>query len=162
MLETSTVSSKYDCFSKCNARKDCKMISIKSNVCKLLSQIKYSVSVSLTEPCLFEKYFENYSAINANLINHWPFNNNVYDIVGGADLIEVQGVGTKSFTKDRLNTDSSALYLSYSYYKVPNGVYFNGDFTVTSWVKARSYPTWSRLIQISLPLASNGCKIFNY
>jgi hypothetical protein len=91
ILETSTVSSKYDCFSKCNSRIDCLMISIKSNVCKLLRQIKYSVSVSLTEPYLYQKYNENYSAINANLINHWPFNNNLYDVVGKADLFGFGG-----------------------------------------------------------------------
>lgn len=135
------------------------MISIKSTVCKLLSQIKYSVNVAITEPYLYQKFNQDYSAINANLINHWPFNNNLYDIVGGADLFGFGGTSAQ-FTKDRLNTGSSAIYLNNAYYKVPNGVYFNGDFTVTSWVKTHSNPVYCRLIDFAEPNAANGGNLF--
>jgi hypothetical protein len=40
-----------------------------------------------------------------------------------------------SFATDRLNSQYSALYLNNQYLQVPGGIYFNGDFTVTVWVK---------------------------
>jgi hypothetical protein len=36
-----------------------------------------------------------------------------------------------------------------SYAQAPNGVWFNGDFTVEGWVYVRSFNSWSRLIDFS-------------
>jgi hypothetical protein len=35
------------------------------------------------------------------------------------------------------------------YAQAPNGVWFNGDFTVEGWVFARSYNNWSRLFDFA-------------
>ena len=35
---------------------------------------------------------------------------------------------------------------SVQYGQVPNGVYFNGDFTINSWIKISAYNNWQRII----------------
>jgi arabinan endo-1,5-alpha-L-arabinosidase len=60
-------------------------------------------------------------------------NNNYNDIIGGKTLFDPIGV---SFTSDRLNKPSSALSINNGYIKAPSGVYFSGDFTVTSWFRS--------------------------
>ena len=56
------------------------------------------------------------------------------DIIGGANLFGGSLSG-KSFTSDRFGYWQSALYLYKAYYQMPNGVYFNGDYTFCVWVK---------------------------
>ena len=113
------------------------MISFKSNQCKLFKQVKYSLSTNTTrESILYEKYVPDYSSINSYLTNHWPFNNDFNDIIGGATLYNPVSC---SFTTDRLNTQSSALFLNRGYVRAPTGIYFNGDFTMTVWVKLLEY-----------------------
>jgi hypothetical protein len=109
------------------------MISYKINQCKLYSQVKYTASLTTSTPYLFEKVIEDYSAINDNLIHHWPMNNNYNDIIGGKTLINPVGV---SFITDRLNSPSSAISINYGYIQAPAGVYFSGDFTVTTWFRS--------------------------
>ena len=119
ILETSTLKSFYDCVRKCSSRSDCLMISYKQIQCKLYNQIKYTTSLTTSKPCLFKKCIEDYSAINANLINFWPMNNNYNDIIGGRTLINAVGI---SFVSDRLNTPLSALYMNNGYIKAPSAV----------------------------------------
>ena len=150
LLDTSTVSVKYDCFIKCTSMNSvCKMALLKSKQCKLYSQVKYSVQLSpSSESCLFQKYIPDYSAINAYLTNWWPFNNNVNDIVGSANLYGGSTTG-KSFATDRLNQPASAIYLNAAYYQLPAGKYFAGDFTLSVWVKIVSFrSTTDRLISV--------------
>jgi len=109
------------------------MISYKSSQCKLFKQVKYSLSTNTPiESILYEKYIPDYSSINAYLTNYWPFNNDYKDIIGGAHLYSPVSC---SFTTDRLNKVSSALFLNNGYVRAPTGVYFDGDFTITVWVK---------------------------
>ena len=150
LLGTSTESSKFGCFLKCNSNPACKMTSFKSNQCKLLSQVKFSVQLSPTsQPCLFQKFVPDYSAINADLVHWWPFNNDVKDIVDGADLYDGSTTG-KSFTTDRLNQPSSALYLQNANYKMPARKYFVGDYTVTFWVKQHTFGSYDTVMQTGL------------
>ena len=73
-------------------------------------------------------------------------------MIGKADLYD--GVNAQ-LTNDRSGRPCSALSLTIGYYKVPNGIYFTGDFTVMVWVKARSYRTWSRVIDFASAGPSN-------
>lgn len=139
LFDTRTVNAKYDCFYKCASNSACMMASFKSttNQCKLYTQVNYSVQLSSsTEPCLFERFVPDYSAINAYLTHWWPFNNDVKDIIGGSDFFSP--VGSVSFTTDRLNQASSALYLNQGYYSMPGGAYISGDYTLALWVKVIS------------------------
>ena len=125
---------KFECARRCSLNNDCQMISFKSNQCKLFKQVKYSLSTNatVTEAFLYEKFNPDYSSINSYLTNYWPFNNDLKDIVGGADIT----VGyMNSYAIDRLNKANSALYINYGYVKPPSGVYFNGDFTICFWIK---------------------------
>ena len=137
LISAQTVSNKFECAQKCSQISTCKMISFKSNQCKLFKQVKYSLSTNTTrESILYEKYVPDYSSINSYLTNHWPFNNDFNDIIGGATLYNPVSC---SFTTDRLNTPSSALFLNRGYVRAPTGIYFNGDFTMTVWVKLLEY-----------------------
>jgi hypothetical protein len=87
LISSATLSTKYDCFQMCSVAINCVLVSYKASQCMIFNQVKYSVALSeLTEPNLFKKYVPDYSAINANLICHWPFNNNLYDVISGANL----------------------------------------------------------------------------
>ena len=144
LLDTSTANTKYDCFYRCAINPVCKMASLKLNQCKLYSQVRYSVQLYPTsDPCLFAKSNPDYSAITACLTNWWPFNNDLKDAITGQSL---SNGASFSFTTDRLNTVNSAIYFNNGYLKAPNGVYFNGDFTVSLWIKVRSATGYNRVI----------------
>ena len=69
------------------------------------------------------------------MINYWSFTNNVKDSIGTAHLYN----GVNVFlTNDRFGNDNSSLRLNYGYYCVPSGVYFNGAFTTSVWINAKS------------------------
>ena len=93
----------------------------------------------------------DYSAINANLINWWPFNNDLKDAITGKYLSN--GVGY-SFSTDRLSTPNSAIYFNNGYLQAPSGIYFYGDFTITAWVKARVMASASRVLDFG---SCGGC-----
>ena len=83
-----------------------------------------------------------YSSLENGLINYWPFTNNVDDSIGAAHLYD--GVNS-SLTYDRFGYNNSALRLNSGYYSVPPGVYFNGSFTTSAWVNAKSYTKYARV-----------------
>ena len=148
LLETSTQNEKYDCFMKCNSLKTCMMISYKSVTCKLYSKVKYTLSLTpISIPCLFEKVLPDYSSINNYMTNYWPMNNHVMDIVGGSDMFGGP-ISGKSFVNDRLNRPNGALYLQNSYYLLPEGVYFSGEYTLSLWVKMISMTTYGRIMSL--------------
>ena len=68
--------------------------------------------------------------------------NNLNDTVGGANLF---GGSNYKFVADRFNKSNSAIYFHNGYLKVPPGVYFSGDFTVTAWVNFNSLQRWQRI-----------------
>jgi hypothetical protein len=67
---------------------------------------------------------------------------NLSDVVGGANLF---GGSSYSFTYDRFCSPNSAIYFNQGYLQVPKGVYFSGDFTVTTWINLKSYHSWARI-----------------
>jgi arabinan endo-1,5-alpha-L-arabinosidase len=81
------------------------------------------------------------------LINYWAFTNNVKDSIGTAHLYN--GVNA-SLTHDRFGYDNSALRLNSGYYSVPSGVYFNGPFTTSVWVNAKSYGFSARVFDFGV------------
>ena len=58
--------------------------------------------------------------------------NHVNDTVGGAHMYNGYNV---QFVKDRFGNPNSAMRFSDGYYQVPPGVYFNGDLTISVWIK---------------------------
>ena len=81
------------------------------------------------------------------MINYWSFTNNVNDSIGTAHLYN--GVNA-SLTHDRFGNNNSALRLGLGYYCVPPGVYFNGPFTTSVWVNAKSKTNWARVFDFSV------------
>ena len=80
-----------------------------------------------------EEVYSDYT--KAQLINHWPMSN-LSDIIGGADLFN----GTNyEFTNDRFSNPGSSILFNNGYLTIPPNVYFNGDFSITLWVKFKSF-----------------------
>lgn len=81
------------------------------------------------------------------LIHYWPFNSHIQDVIGGAHLFNGKNAG---LTSDRFGRSLSALSLSNGHYQIPPGNYFStGQFTITFWLKTRTFKLWSRLIDFS-------------
>jgi len=76
------------------------------------------------------------SSSGDDLISYWPFNGNTHDEIIGIDLYD--GLNA-NLVQDRFGKSNSALQLENGYYKVPFGVYFNYEFTLTIWIKLNSY-----------------------
>jgi hypothetical protein len=129
------IDSKYDCLLKSNNYSNSVMISFKQNECKIFSTVKYNLTIPVAEPVLYQKQIIDFTAITASLVNHWPFNNNFYDIKSQKYLFDPVSV---SFTTDRLNKPGGALYLDKGYLSAPPGIYFNGVHTVSAWFKVSS------------------------
>ncbi len=86
----------------------------------------------------------------SGLQNYWPIvNGTTKDIIGGADAF---CNGRPKFSQDQFNSSKSALRVSnnHSFFAVPPGIYFSGDFTVTVWCKVYSFGFWNRFIDFSV------------
>jgi hypothetical protein len=80
------------------------------------------------------------SKFGVYLINYWPMSN-LTDLISGANLF---GGSNFMFTSDRFGAQNAAIYFNKGYLQVPEGVYFSGDFTVTTWINLKSYQSYSR------------------
>jgi hypothetical protein len=70
-------------------------------------------------------------------------NGNLNDTVSGANLY---GGYNYSFAPDRFSNLNSAIYFNNGFLQVPDGYYFNGDFTTSIWIKINSYNQYVRII----------------
>jgi hypothetical protein len=149
LIDSFTVNNKFDCFTKCSSKVNCRMISYKPNqtFCKHFKLVKYSQPVS-NSLFLYEKIDSDLvSPLIPYLTNYWPFNNGLTDIVSGVVFSGGSTTG-KSFSNDRMNKDRSALYLQNAYYNLPSGIYLSGSCSLSVWVKLRSITVWSSLLTI--------------
>lgn len=101
---------------------------------------------------LFDFYFKCISIFNIfnrkkiithGLIHHWSFCDTLNDAVGKAHLYSGENY---SFISGSNGMSYSAIKLESGYLEVPQGVYFNGDFTISAWVRLNVYSLWARLI----------------
>ena len=82
-----------------------------------------------------------------DLLNYWPIEGNTNDIIGGLHM--TAGSANVYLTDDRFANRFSATNLNNSYYKVPSGVYFNGEFTVSLWIKVGSFSSNARVLDFT-------------
>lgn len=74
-------------------------------------------------------------SFKATLINYWPISN-LSDVISKADIVN----GSNYFTDlDRFSNPSSAIYLNNGYLTLPPGIYFEGDFSTSLWIKFKSF-----------------------
>lgn len=88
-----------------------------------------------------------FSNNSMGLINYWSFTNNYQDSVGGAHLF---GGFSYSLAEDRFGNPNSSLSLQNGYMQIPDGVYFDGPFTIAAWVLVRSVQNDSQLLEFGL------------
>ena len=74
------------------------------------------------------------TSIQDGLVNHWPMSS-MEDIVGKSNLF---GGSNWQFVNDRFNNPVSAIYFNSGYLQVPQGVYFDDNYSFTCWANFRS------------------------
>lgn len=85
-------------------------------------------------------------SIPNGLIHHWSFCDTIRDAVGNAHLYNgVNYSFISGSNKDQMRI-FSAIRLDSGYLQAPPRVYFNGDFTITAWVRINRFSLWGRLI----------------
>ena len=99
--------------------------------CLRNNAILYQINGSLSYSC--------------GLINFWPIDNNLIDVVAGANMTQN---GNANFAIDRFQNVASAISFNGGSYSVPPGIYFSGDFTVTLWGNVDINPLniWPRIL----------------
>ena len=105
----------------------------------ILFSMMMTMMIFIIFPVLIEteSYLNPKFKRNPSLRNYWPFESNVSDLIGGAHLF---GGYNATLTANRFNQPMSALDLNNGYYKMPQGVYFNGSgYTVMAWVYMRKF-----------------------
>ena len=126
------------CSLQCNINLDCDLLTYIGNECKLYFKNAFDHLIVATEPLLHVKIKGH-----AMLISYWPFNGELIDVVRGKNMIIRKSA---SFSEDKNGKISSALDLNVGYVQAPEGVYFEGDFTITVWVFLRSVLYWARIL----------------
>ena len=54
------------------------------------------------------------------------------DLIENADLYDGKNY---EFVQNRFGKLKSAIHFKQGYLKIPQGIYFDGDFTITAWLK---------------------------
>jgi len=111
-----------------------------SNANAIYDEIKIFNGALYSDMISTDFQFSSYQSFN--LINYWPMSN-LSDIISGSDLY---GGSNYSFTTDRFGNNNSAIYFNNGFLKVPNGSYFNGDFTIIIWVNFKAFESMTRFI----------------
>ncbi len=95
------------------------------------------------------------SSLTTGLILHYPFNANANDASGNG--LNGTMIGGVTAVNDRFGNPGGALQFNGTngYVDAPDGVYFNGDFTVSCWVKVNTYTSWSRVFDFANGPANN-------
>lgn len=83
--------------------------------------------------------------MSTGLIHNWDFDGDLVDSVQCLPLRS--NTATPNFVDDE-NSDDNSKYLTLTdnYLVAPAGVYFNGDYTISAWVKVGSVKNWARVI----------------
>lgn len=72
---------------------------------------------------------------------NWPLNGDFRETIQGADLTNFGCI-----YETEVGTTNQYLYMKDAYLKAPSGVYFNGDFTISVWVKVITIRQWARVL----------------
>lgn len=82
------------------------------------------------------------------LIYDWSFNNTLVDNVQGV-LLNYSSPKTNPSLKNRPNFTENGIYLNRDYLTAPPGVYFNNAFSISVWVKLKSFIDKSRVLDFA-------------
>ena len=124
------------CMGECLKNKLCNLIVINNSmICNVYLNIPLSSGIMIDAIGTNIYVFDN-SKYTSSLIYSWPFNsyNGLNDLVNGVTLT---AGGTFSYTTDRFNNPSSALYLHYGWLDGPYQIYLSSSFTLSFWIRIR-------------------------
>jgi len=72
----------------------------------------------------------NYVSPISGLVNYWPLNSHLCDLIGGSHMF---GGLSVTYDTDRFGIANSVVSLTSSFLQIPSGIYFSGDFTASIW-----------------------------
>ena len=131
------VYNKLTCIQECLKNKDCSiaiLATIKDN--RKFTCCVYSMNL-LLEGYLIDSELSTiyiFGSLDTYLTHLWNFNNNLNNsILKGSQLLTNNQV--ISFSNDRFGNNLSSVYLNNQYLQAPDAIYFNGDFTISAWIK---------------------------
>ena len=88
---------------------------------------------ALTQPEIINKIaYDNGYNLVTSIRNYWKFDSNKYDFITKQTS---PSSSSDSFTTDRFGNKENALLLSSGYIQIPNGIYFDSDFSISFWIK---------------------------
>lgn len=151
-LLESSISSGLRCVGKCGRNLKCHVVSFNTDqLCKLYSIKAYHQLVYSNNSTVYIKqtYLSEY--LNG-LTNYWIGSSDGFDIISSADLYG--GVNVQSAANKNGKAYSAFLFDS-GYYRVPAGVYFYGNFTVSAWFKLSKFANYERLLDFGDPQSNN-------
>ena len=82
-------------------------------------------------------------SLSNGLTNFWPLDEDTLDTIGNSSLY---GGVNVTFSNNRFNFANSSISFNYGFYFAPTGEYFNGDFTISVWVKLNKLISWARIL----------------
>ena len=99
------------------------------------------------QPYILELTTETEPTLENGLVAYYPFNGNANDGSGNDNDGTVNGA---TLTSDRNGNNNSAYtFDGSSYIELPDGIYFDGPFTISGWVKISEHCNWCRLVDFS-------------
>ena len=105
------------------------------------------ISNNFTQSYLLELTTETEPTLEDGLVAYYPFNGNANDESENNNNGTVNGV---ALSVDRNGRASSAYeFDGSSYIELPDGIYFDGPFTISGWVKISEHCNWCRLVDFS-------------
>ena len=142
------VMDKLHCVMECSRRRFCSMLVM--NTAEMICNIYHFVLPDSTNSNTehtdhHEMYVKKEFDSGLDLIHQWMFNNDWTDQVGKSTMFDPVNA---EFVEDRFGKPNSAVYLNSGYAKLPPGVYIEGDFTLSVWVKMTEVTQYGRLLLI--------------
>ena len=113
-----------------NELKDLNMIDSLNSTIFIKNELKNSNQIDSLDSTIYIN--KSNDSISQYLIHYWPFNGNYLDVITNKSLYNLNKA---SLTTDRFGRNSSSLKLNYGNLQAQDGIYFYGDFTLTTWVK---------------------------
>ena len=124
------------------------------------------LSLALTSATIFAQ------VPTSGLVAYYPFNNNLYDLIGGRNGTSA---GTEAYYTDRWGNTNACYDVvdNSNHIMLPNDNWVNGDYSVSAWVNVKQIASFPRLYDFGngyginnavgkLSHSGNGCPSLEY
>ncbi|CAF1082445.1 unnamed protein product [Brachionus calyciflorus] len=155
-IATFQIHKQLECFSYCLKRDVCIFVSIYENNCILHTSSASNIIKSTPGRVIYKRIKTSLIGITA----HWPiYLSNTKDIIKRQDLYNPVNA---EFTTNRYGVAYSAIKITNGYYRLPNNLYKEGDFTFLAWVKINVVQAYARIFELSDESGTNCLSFIPY